>query len=369
MSREGITRRNALTGAATVGVGLPLLAACGGGDDTTGIDPAGAGGGSSSSAGGGGNAGNGGNGGGNAGGEALTSTSDIPVGGGTIFADESVVVTQPTEGEFKASRRSAPTRAAWSPTSTDGSINCTCHGSKFSIADGSVLSGPATSPLPAVDVTVRRRPDQPGLTAADQARPAPPLVARRAPPVEPRVEQDPGLVEPVGAQQRGDPGLLDDLALRVGPAEPPAPAAGARPARRRPRRAVPAGHQAAARRPAERPPRDGSGGGARRPRREAGSSPAASPTASSATAACMAEERRRRPLQGVAAGDVGDPGQVGDVGGVRGERPAEEQRAGVDQRPAAQPVLGTQLRRRTGAGPRRGRRARARAGRRARRSG
>jgi len=36
----------------------------------------------------------------------------------------------------------------------DGTINCTCHGSKFSIEDGSVATGPATKPLAKVEVTV-----------------------------------------------------------------------------------------------------------------------------------------------------------------------------------------------------------------------
>jgi len=56
------------------------------------------------------------------------------------------------------------------------------------------------------------------------------------------------------------------------------------------------------------------------------------------------QERRRGSLEHVAAREVGDLLEAGDVGGVRGERPAEQQRAGVDQRPAAEAVLGTQLR-------------------------
>ena len=55
------------------------------------------------------------------------------------------------------------------------------------------------------------------------------------------------------------------------------------------------------------------------------------------------EERRRRPLEDVAAGQGGDLLQPRHVGGVRGQRPAEQQRAGVHQRPAAEPVLGTEL--------------------------
>lgn len=35
-----------------------------------------------------------------------------------------------------------------------GSINCGCHGSKFSIEDGSVLAGPAGSPLKSESVSV-----------------------------------------------------------------------------------------------------------------------------------------------------------------------------------------------------------------------
>ena len=35
-------------------------------------------------------------------GQVLAQASDIPEGGGTIFADEQVVVTQPEAGEFKA---------------------------------------------------------------------------------------------------------------------------------------------------------------------------------------------------------------------------------------------------------------------------
>jgi len=37
---------------------------------------------------------------------------------------------------------------------TDGKIVCPCHGSMFSIADGSVLGGPAPKPLPEANVTV-----------------------------------------------------------------------------------------------------------------------------------------------------------------------------------------------------------------------
>ncbi|WP_328870339.1 Rieske (2Fe-2S) protein [Streptomyces sp. NBC_00287] len=89
-----------------------------------------------------------------AGGEALTTTDDIPVGGGKIFEDEKVVVTQPEEGEFKAFSAICTHQQCIVANVEGGTINCTCHGSKFSIADGAVENPPATRPLPEEEITV-----------------------------------------------------------------------------------------------------------------------------------------------------------------------------------------------------------------------
>jgi nitrite reductase/ring-hydroxylating ferredoxin subunit len=87
-------------------------------------------------------------------GTELAKTTDIPEGGGKIFASQSVVVTQPTAGTFKAFS-SKCTHAGCAVTSvSDGTILCPCHNSKFSATDGSVQSGPAPSALPAVAITV-----------------------------------------------------------------------------------------------------------------------------------------------------------------------------------------------------------------------
>lgn len=87
-------------------------------------------------------------------GAALAKTSDIPVGGGKIFKKEGVVVTQPTEGEFKAFSNRCTHKQCPVTSVEGGTINCPCHGSKFSIADGSVKASPAPEPLPSAEIKV-----------------------------------------------------------------------------------------------------------------------------------------------------------------------------------------------------------------------
>jgi Rieske Fe-S protein len=85
-------------------------------------------------------------------GESPIAKADIPVGGGKIFPDLQAVVTQPKAGEFKAFT-SVCTHQSCTLAEVVQTINCNCHGSKFSITDGSVVNGPATVPLPAKKVT------------------------------------------------------------------------------------------------------------------------------------------------------------------------------------------------------------------------
>jgi nitrite reductase/ring-hydroxylating ferredoxin subunit len=80
-------------------------------------------------------------------------TADIPVGSGKIFADTQTVVTQPTKGTFKAFT-SICTHQQCPVAEVTDTINCNCHGSKFSITDGSVVNPPAPTPLAAKTVKV-----------------------------------------------------------------------------------------------------------------------------------------------------------------------------------------------------------------------
>ncbi|MCF2536759.1 Rieske (2Fe-2S) protein [Streptomyces sp. FB2] len=87
-------------------------------------------------------------------GQELTTTDDVPVGGGKIFSDEKVVVTQPEEGQFKAFSAICTHQQCLVSTVSDGTINCPCHGSKFKITDGAVANPPATRPLPPKNIVV-----------------------------------------------------------------------------------------------------------------------------------------------------------------------------------------------------------------------
>lgn len=124
------SRRSVIGGTAALGVGVPLLAACGS-EDSAGNDTAAP-----------------------KAGTVLTTTSEVPVGGGVILAKEGLVVTQPEQGTFKAFSSKCTHQGCEVTKVTEGSIDCPCHGSKFSISDGSVQAGPASSALPETKVSV-----------------------------------------------------------------------------------------------------------------------------------------------------------------------------------------------------------------------
>jgi len=90
-------------------------------------------------------------------------TSAVPVGGGTVLADQKLVVTQPTAGVYKAFTAVCTHQGCMVASVANGSISCPCHGSTFSAADGSVQGGPAPAPLASIPVTVS------GTTIAVQA--------------------------------------------------------------------------------------------------------------------------------------------------------------------------------------------------------
>jgi Rieske Fe-S protein len=87
-------------------------------------------------------------------GSALAAISEIPVGSGKIFTSEKVVVTQPNSGDFKAFSAVCTHMGCIVATISNGTIDCPCHGSQYSISTGAVVGGPAPSPLPAQSINV-----------------------------------------------------------------------------------------------------------------------------------------------------------------------------------------------------------------------
>jgi Rieske Fe-S protein len=84
----------------------------------------------------------------------LSRTDDVPVGGCYVLASAATVVTQPVAGEFKAFSGVCTHKHCFLASSTEGHIPCRCHGSRFDLADGSVISGPAREPLEEFDIVV-----------------------------------------------------------------------------------------------------------------------------------------------------------------------------------------------------------------------
>jgi Rieske Fe-S protein len=124
------TSRRAVLGGAVAVSATAVLAACGGGSDTASKSSGGSGSGSSG-----------------AGDGSIGTTEDIPVGGGTVFQKEKIVVTQPKKGEFKAFTAVCTHMGCTVGEVNGDTIQCNCHGSQYNAADGTVKRGPAPKAL------------------------------------------------------------------------------------------------------------------------------------------------------------------------------------------------------------------------------
>lgn len=134
-----LTRRNVLAAGALGAAGVALTGCAGDGSTSTPTAQGGVGGASPAQP-----------------GTSLVSTADVPVASGVIVpaGETKVVVTQPTSGEFVGLSAVCPHQNCLVGSVDGERIICPCHGSQFSVTDGSVLQGPATTGLAPVAVTV-----------------------------------------------------------------------------------------------------------------------------------------------------------------------------------------------------------------------
>ena len=137
---QGHTRRQVLITGAAVIAATAVTAACGSSGSPAATSPAAGTSDSSSPA--------------ATGSGATVKTTDIPVGGGEILTAQKIVVTQPTAGVFKAFTAVCTHMGCTVASVSNGIIQCPCHGSQYSIVDGSVKGGPAPAPLAAIPLTV-----------------------------------------------------------------------------------------------------------------------------------------------------------------------------------------------------------------------
>ncbi|WP_433211981.1 Rieske (2Fe-2S) protein [Dactylosporangium sp. CS-047395] len=133
------TRRTLLTGTAAIGVATALSGCAAYGLDTANAQPGNDATPKSS---------------GSQPGTPLATPADIPVGGGKIFPDQKLVVTQPTAGTFRCFTAICTHAGCVVGEVAEGTINCPCHGSRFKLADGSVAAGPAKKALAAIPIKV-----------------------------------------------------------------------------------------------------------------------------------------------------------------------------------------------------------------------
>ena len=87
--------------------------------------------------------------------DVLTTVAKVPTGGGVILGSAGIVVTKDSAGNIHAFSATCTHQGCRVSSVSGGTINCPCHGSRFSVNNGSVVQGPATRPLPSVAVTVQ----------------------------------------------------------------------------------------------------------------------------------------------------------------------------------------------------------------------
>ncbi|MGW7453162.1 Rieske (2Fe-2S) protein [Streptomyces sp. NPDC054787] len=84
----------------------------------------------------------------------LGAAAEVPVGGAKLYRERKLIVSCPAEGQYTAFSAQCTHAGCVLDKIVEGEGNCPCHGSRFDVATGKAVKGPATDPLPAVPVKV-----------------------------------------------------------------------------------------------------------------------------------------------------------------------------------------------------------------------
>jgi Rieske Fe-S protein len=83
----------------------------------------------------------------------LAPVADIPDGGGVVVTKSKIVLTR-TGSQIAAFSAVCTHQACLVNSVRNGVITCPCHGSEFDASTGEVRNGPASSPLPPVQIHI-----------------------------------------------------------------------------------------------------------------------------------------------------------------------------------------------------------------------
>ncbi|MEU7021350.1 Rieske (2Fe-2S) protein [Streptomyces sp. NPDC048717] len=84
----------------------------------------------------------------------LGAPADVPVGGAKLYREQRLLVHCPAEGQYKAFSAQCTHAGCVLDKIENNEGNCPCHHSRFDVATGKAIQGPATVPLPEVPVRV-----------------------------------------------------------------------------------------------------------------------------------------------------------------------------------------------------------------------
>jgi Rieske Fe-S protein len=87
-------------------------------------------------------------------GKLLAPLDRVPESGGLILADVKIVLTGAPGGTVHAFSAVCTHQGCTVSSVDNGAIICPCHGSRFDAQTGSVVAGPAQSPLRSIPVVV-----------------------------------------------------------------------------------------------------------------------------------------------------------------------------------------------------------------------